>query len=80
MTAHIELNTYTPPETGVTAAELREWIRRESSRLTRELEKIGQCQHCTNFRDGYCERWAVEVPEEHRAQGCEDWVIDLIPF
>jgi hypothetical protein len=80
VTAHIELNTYTPPETGVTAAELREWIRRESGRLTRELEKIGPVPALHEFPGWLLRALAAQVPLEHRAKGCEDWVIDLIPF
>lgn len=38
------------------------------------------CVECVHFDGGFCERWGTEVPEEHQAQGCEDWIENEIPF
>lgn len=82
MTQHMEAFTYQTPDTALTADQLREWAKKETSRVQRELDKIGNCQHCMNFRraDDYCDRWGAQVPAEHQASGCADWCIDLIPF
>ncbi len=33
----------------------------------------GPCGTCRHYDAGFCHRWALDVPKEHRESGCADW-------
>jgi len=64
----------------VDRAGLLRWAQGEARRLSSTLAKAGKCEHCIYYSAGHCQHWHQAIPEEHRATGCDQWRIDLIPF